>query len=219
MNCKKVLNGLSMSLKKQEFLAIVGENGVGKSTLMRLIFRIFKQDQGSIRLYGKPIESYSKKELYRQIGLVFQNPENQFITNTVFDEMMFSLKKVKCSREEKEARVNEMLEKFHLEKEKEKSPFVLSQGQKRRLSVASMLLTRQKILFLDEPTYGQDFENRHELMKDMQELTRNGITIVMITHDLELVRQYATRVVEIRDGRIGRDLPTEAYFTEMEREG
>lgn len=146
------------------------------------------------------------------IGLVFQNPENQFIRNTVWDEMMFSLKRIGGSHEEKEARVWEMLKRFHLEKEKDKSPFVLSQGQKRRLSVASMLLTNQEILFLDEPTYGQDFENRQELMKDMQKLVESGITIVMITHDLSLVRQYATRVIEIENGRAAKSLLTEEYF-------
>lgn len=128
--------------------------------------------------------------------------------------MMFSLKRVRISEEEKKLRVNEMLQRFHLEGEIEKSPFVLSQGQKRRLSVASMLLTKQKILFLDEPTYGQDFENRHELMKDMCELVREGITIVMITHDLSLVRQYATRVVELASGKVICDLSTESYFEE-----
>lgn len=146
------------------------------------------------------------------IGLVFQNPENQFIRNTVWDEMMFSLKRIGGSHEEKETRVWEMLKRFHLEKEKDKSPFVLSQGQKRRLSVASMLLTNQEILFLDEPTYGQDFENRQELMKDMQKLVESGITIVMITHDLSLVRQYATRVIEIENGRAAKSLLTEEYF-------
>ena len=105
-----------------------------------------------------------------------------------------------------------MLKRFHLEEEKDKSPFVLSQGQKRRLSVASMLLTNQEILFLDEPTYGQDFENRQELMKDMQKLVESGITIVMITHDLSLVRQYATRVIEIENGRAAKSLLTEEYF-------
>ena len=105
-----------------------------------------------------------------------------------------------------------MLEQFHLEYAKEKSPFALSQGQKRRLSVASMLLTDQKVLFLDEPTYGQDFENRQELMRDMQELIEQGITIVMITHDLALVKQYATRVVEIVHGTVVKDMPTQEYF-------
>lgn len=209
---RPIIQNLSMDIFKQEFLAIVGENGVGKTTLMKLIFKVNKPDSGEIRVFGKSLKSYRTRDLYREMGLVFQNPENQFITNTVFDEMMFSLKRVNISREEKEARVRRMLEQFHLEQEKEKNPFTLSQGQKRRLSVASMLLTNQKILFLDEPTYGQDFENRQELMKDMQQLVENGITIVMITHDLELVKQYATRVVRIEKGTVVKDMPVADYF-------
>ena len=212
---KQILRDLCMQVHRQDFLAIVGENGVGKSTLMKLIFKVQQPDAGEIKLFDQRIETYQAKKLYNLIGLVFQNPENQFITNTVWDELMFSLKRVKCSQEEKDRRVHEMLERFHLEQEKEKSPFVLSQGQKRRLSVASMLLTDQEILFLDEPTYGQDEENRQELMKDMQQLIRAGITIVMITHDLALVRQYATRVVEIEKGTVTRDLPTEDYFADL----
>ncbi|MBP1581135.1 MAG: ATP-binding cassette domain-containing protein, partial [Oscillospiraceae bacterium] len=209
---RQIIRDLSLNIYKQDFLAIVGENGVGKSTLMKLLFKVNQPDSGEIRIYGKALRSYHTKELYNQMGLVFQNPENQFITNTVSDEMLFSLKRVKISQEEKEKQVHAMLEKFHLEHEKEKSPFALSQGQKRRLSVASMLLTDQAILFLDEPTYGQDFENRQELMKDMQELVEQGITIVMITHDLSLVKQYATRVVRIEDGTVVKDVSTEEYF-------
>ncbi len=216
-NAKTILKDLNLSICRKELFAIVGENGVGKTTLMRLIFRIFKQDTGSIKLLGKPIESYRKRELYHRIGLVFQNPENQFITNTVWDELMFSLKRVRISEEEKFTRVNSMLERFHLEEEKEKSPFILSQGQKRRLSVASMLLTNQEILFLDEPTYGQDFENHQELMKDMQKLVEDGVTIVMITHDMSLVKQYATRVARIKNGQVVKCLPTKKFF-EVERE-
>lgn len=207
-----VLRELNLSIYKKDFLAIVGENGVGKTTLMKLLFKVNKPDAGVIRIFGKDLRLYRTRELYRQMGLVFQNPENQFITNTVQDEMMFSLKKVHMDEKEKEIKVREMLERFHLEEEKGKSPFTLSQGQKRRLSVASMLLTDQKLLFLDEPTYGQDFENRQELMKDMQGLVEKGVTIVMITHDLELVRQYATRVVEIEEGSVVKDMPTEEYF-------
>ena len=211
---KQILDDFHMQVHKQDFLAIVGENGVGKSTLMKLIFKVCRPDSGSVRLYGKDLRDYHTKRLYHMIGLVFQNPENQFIRNTVWDEMMFSLKRTGGSHEEKEARVWEMLKRFHLEEEKDKSPFVLSQGQKRRLSVASMLLTNQEILFLDEPTYGQDFENRQELMKEMQKLVESGITIVMITHDLSLVRQYATRVIEIENGRAAKSLLTEEYFAQ-----
>jgi energy-coupling factor transport system ATP-binding protein len=217
-NEHSILQGIDLQIRKQEFFAIVGENGVGKTTLMRLVFQIFKPDKGTIHLFGRPIESYRKRELYHQIGLVFQNPENQFITNTVWDEMMFSLRRVKIPEEEKEQRVMTMLQRFHLEQDKEKSPFVLSQGQKRRLSVASMLLTNQQILFLDEPTYGQDFENRQELMKDMQKLVAEGITIVMVTHDMSLVKQYATRVARIEDGIVVKCLPTEEFFDTEEQE-
>lgn len=179
---------------------------------MKLIFKVNTPDSGTVSILGKQLKAYKNKELYNKIGLVFQNPENQFVTNTVWDEMMFSLKRIKISKEEKEQLVQKMLEQFHLEEEKEKSPFVLSQGQKRRLSVASMLLTNQEILFLDEPTYGQDFENRQELMKDMEKLLERGITIVMITHDLQLVKQYATRVVEIKNGTIVKDVSTSDFF-------
>lgn len=213
-----ILRGIDLKVRRQELFAIVGENGVGKTTLMRLVFRILKLDKGCIRLFGRPVESYRKRDLYHQIGLVFQNPENQFITNTVWDELMFSFKRVKISEEEKEKRVNAMLQRFHLEQDKEKSPFVLSQGQKRRLSVASMLLTNQQILFLDEPTYGQDFENRRELMKDMQKLIEDGITIVMIAHDMSLVKQYATRVARIENGVVVKCLPTKAFFETEEQE-
>ncbi len=197
-----VLRHLNLKIYDQEFLAITGKNGVGKTTLLRVIFQIVKQKEGKIFLYGKAIEAYRKKELYRKIGLVFQNPEEQFVTNTVWDEMLFSLKKVKISQQEKEEKVEKMLKRFHLDTEKEKSPFVLSQGQKRRLSVASMLLTDQKILFLDEPTYGQDYENRLELMNDMEMLRRDGVTIIMITHDRSLVEKYATREVKIEGGHV-----------------
>ena len=213
---RPIIRGLTLDIFPGDFLAIVGANGVGKTTLMKLLFKVNTPDSGSIQILEKPVQQWKTRHLYQEMGLVFQNPEDQFITNSVFDEMMFSLKRTPLSEEEKTQRVTAMLEKFHLLQEKEKSPFALSQGQKRRLSVASMLLTNQKILFLDEPTYGQDFENRQELMKDMQELVSQGITIVMITHDLSLVKQYATRVVEIENGVVKNAMSTQDFFHSRE---
>lgn len=216
---KWILKGIDLTIFRQDFLAVVGENGAGKSTLLQIIFQIMKQNEGTIQLYEKPIEEYKKKELYRKLGLVFQNPENQFVTNSVMDELMFSLRKERLDRKEKEEKVLRVLRQFNLEEHKDKSPFVLSQGQKRRLSVATMLLTEQKILFLDEPTYGQDFENRHELMRDMQELNKKGTTIIMITHDLDLVAEYASRVVEIQDGKVSFDSSQVKYDKEAQKGG
>ncbi len=212
---KKIFSGLSFDIYKGDLLAILGENGVGKSTLMKLLFKINRPDGGEITVYGKSLDKIKTKDLYRQMGLVFQNPESQFITNTVWDEMMFSLRRTALSKEEKEEKADRMLRRFYLEAYKEKSPFILSQGQKRRLSVAGMLLTEQKILFLDEPTFGQDFENRHELMRDMQKLVEAGVTVVMITHDLSLVKQYASRIVRIENGIAADDMTVVDYFSKF----
>ena len=207
-----VLADFDLSINRGDFLAVLGANGTGKTTLLKLIFQILKQNSGQISFQNKPVSSIRKKTLYESMGLVFQNPEDQFVANTVHDEMFFSLKRTRTSREVKEARIKDMLSRFHLEETLEKSPFILSQGQKRRLSVAVMLLTGQKLLFLDEPTFGQDHENREELMKDMQTLAADGVTVVMITHDLSLVQRYASRVVEISDGKVLYDMPAEQYF-------
>lgn len=201
-NGKKILNDLSLSIPKGDFLAIIGENGAGKSTLMKVLFQICKEDGGQICFHQKPIGQYRKRNLYQRMGLVFQNPESQFVKNTVYEEMAFSLKKSHLTKEEAHNKIMSMLKRFHLEDFTERSPFVLSLGQKRRLSVAIMLLTNQEILFLDEPTYGQDFENRMELMSDLQKLNDQGITIVMITHDMSIVEAYAKRVALLEQGTI-----------------
>lgn len=143
----------------------------------------------------------AKSELYKVIGLGFQNPELQFVTNDVYGELMYSLKNAALTEEEKEAKDIAMLERFHLLDYRNKSPFILSQGQKRRLSVASMLLTGQSILFLDAPTYGQDYENKTELMELLKDFNRDGVTIVVITHDMSIVAEYARHVILMHNGK------------------
>ncbi|BDF33241.1 putative ABC transporter ATP-binding protein [Lachnospiraceae bacterium] len=196
-----VLKRIDIRIERKDFVAVVGANGAGKSTFLKVLFRVLSPYQGSLRVGGNELDSYDKKLLYRDFGLVFQNPEDQFVTNKVYDELMFSLKKSGMSEAEKEKQVNGMLERFHLDSEREKSPFLLSQGQKRRLSVAAMLLTGQKVLILDEPTYGQDYDNQRELMELMRELNREGVTIIVVTHDMTLVADYADKVIVLVDGK------------------
>ena len=207
-----VLKDVSLKIRRGDFAAVAGRNGAGKSTLFKLIFGIAEPDGGSVRLEGREIRTYDKQQLYRKMGLVFQNPESQFITNQVDEEMMFSLRKAPFSEEEKREKVHRMLERFSLLSCAQKSPFAISQGQKRRLSVATMLLTDQEILFLDEPTYGQDYANRQELMDDMMKFNEQGITIVMITHDTDLIAGYTDRVLLLNEGRIAFDGSPEAYL-------
>ncbi|BDF05351.1 putative HMP/thiamine import ATP-binding protein YkoD [[Clostridium] hylemonae] len=197
----KVLKCVDVEIRKEEFVAVVGANGAGKSTFLKVLFQVLSPYGGSVKADGRELDCCDKKRLYRDFGLVFQNPEDQFVTNNVFDELMFSLKKNGMDEEEKKKRAAGMLERFHLSSEKNKSPFLLSQGQKRRLSVAAMLLTGQKVLILDEPTYGQDFDNQRELMELMLELNREGVTIIVVTHDMTLVADYAKKVVVLADGQ------------------
>jgi energy-coupling factor transport system ATP-binding protein len=195
---RPLFNNLSCSVARGDFVFLTGANGAGKSTLVSLLFRVLDGYTGEIRFDNKRVESIPKQELYGKLGWVFQNPEWQFVTNSVFKEMMFSLKNVRITDAEKEQKITNTLKRFHLYDECEKSPFLLSQGQKRRLSVAMMLLTDQEMLILDEPTYGQDYENCIELMDMMMELNRGGVTILMITHDDRLLYEYPQRYADKR---------------------
>lgn len=197
----EVLCGLDLTLHAGDFLAILGENGAGKSTLVHLLFRVYEKAGGSITLEGHPLEKIPKRELYRRMGLVFQNPEAQFVRNQVDEELRFGIRQIEADPAKRERLVDEILDTFHLREGRTLSPFELSQGQKRALSVATMLLTGQNILFFDEPTYGQDEGSQAELMELIEGLRRKGKTIVMITHDMELVAEYATKVLLLKDGR------------------
>lgn len=204
-----------MTIRQGDFCAIVGPNGAGKTTLLNLIFRALEGYQGSILLGNRDILKMKKRDLYQHMGLVFQNPEWQFVANAVRQELEFSLRGKKLAREEAEKQVRQVMAQFGFS-DPEKSPYLLSQGQKRRLSVAAMLLTGQKLLFLDEPTYGQDYANQQQLMQMMLELNRQGVTVVVVTHDLSLVADYASRVLLLLEGRIAFDGPPAELFANEE---
>lgn len=197
-----ILKDFNLTIQKGDFLALVGPNGVGKSTLLSVLFKVYTDYKGQITINQEDLQRIKKKDLYHTSGLVFQNPEVQFVANDVYSELMFSLKETALTPEEKSRQVEGMLCRFHLEDCRERSPFVLSQGQKRRLSVAAMLLTGQEVLFLDEPTYGQDYDNQKELMELLKQLNQEGITIVIITHDMSIVAEYADKVALLLDGTV-----------------
>lgn len=195
-----LLKDVSFSIQQGDFVALLGANGAGKSTLLKLLFKALAPYQGSLTLQSKEVSSWPDELLYQQMGLVFQNPEHQFVANTVAQELMYSLKNAPLSLTEKEALVQRYLETFSLQPHAHKSPFVLSQGQKRRLSVAVMLITGQNILFLDEPDYGQDYTNQLNLMRELKALNQSGITVVMITHNMSLVADYANKILVLENG-------------------
>lgn len=197
-----VLKPMHLRVPKGDFLALVGQNGAGKSTLARYMIKLLRAEPDVIYLQGLDLAKWPAQLLAREIGYVFQNPEHQFVTNRVSDELAFGLKSLALAKEEVDARVERMLERFGLAAYADANPFQLSHGEKRRLSTASMLIAGQRLLILDEPTFGQDQRNARQLMRTMKELQESGHTIVIISHDMGLIAEYADHAAVLKAGRL-----------------
>ncbi|SDI26398.1 ABC transporter ATP-binding protein [Natribacillus halophilus] len=195
-----VLSGLTLHIHRGEFVALAGPNGAGKSTVAQLLLGVKKPSSGIIKWKDRPLASWPGDQFMSQIGLVMQNPESQFITERVDEEISFGPKRMGWSKDELQSHVDQLLETFDLAHVRAQNPFSLSQGQKRRLSVATMLFNHQELLILDEPTFGQDAANTEQLMKLLKSLQKQGKTILMITHDMGLADQYASRMIVLQEG-------------------
>jgi energy-coupling factor transport system ATP-binding protein len=187
-----------------EWIVVTGKNGAGKSTLLHAIMRLITTD-GICEFYGEPLANI--KNIHHYIAFVFQNPEFQFVTNSVYEEMSYGLRLQKKPEQEIKETVASMLKMFHLEEQQNQHPYQLSMGQKRRLSVAASIANGQKLLLLDEPTFGQDAKNTFALLELLERLREQGTTIVMVTHDEKIALHFATRRWEIKDGHLIRDEP------------
>lgn len=198
---RTILQQIYMSIPKGAFISILGKNGAGKSTLLELMAGIMTPTKGEVYFQHRPLQKWKETELRHKLGFVFQNPEHQFITDTVYDELVFSMQLNDEPLEKMEATATYLLEHFQLEEEKHRNPFSLSGGQKRRLSVATVLDDTPDILLFDEPTFGQDAETTARLIHTMFELREKGITIVIVTHDMDLAAMSDT-VYVLHEGKI-----------------
>ena len=197
------LADVSIDIHAGEMLAIVGRNGAGKSTLARLLVGLLRPQSGALELFGQPASIGQVQDLANRIALVFQNPEHQFLTDTVADEIGYSLlARGVTDPAERAKAIQETLELLGLSAYAQIHPFALPAGMKRRLGVATMLVCRPQVLLVDEPTYGQDKQMTQTLMAIMEDIRRQGIAVVMITHDMRLVQEYAGRVVVMSAGRV-----------------
>lgn len=199
---QSILKGMNLSLQSGELIAIVGRNGAGKSTLLQIMSGILTPKTGSRLLLNKKYEAWSEHEMRKVMGYVFQNPEHQFITDTVYDEIAFGMKLNGVNQDKIEQTVNQLLKRFRLTSHKWSNPFTLSGGQKRRLSVATMLEDTPSVLLFDEPTFGQDAQTTEELMLMIQTLQRQGTAIVFVTHDMDLVDTYCEKVYVVDGGEV-----------------
>jgi energy-coupling factor transport system ATP-binding protein len=219
---RDALSDVSVTLRRGELLAIAGPNGAGKSTLASLLTGVLPPPRDKVFLEGRDITGMTASALSERVGYVFQNPEHQFVSDTVIGELAFSLSP-KAGRKgwrhltpEQRARAESWLERLGLLPLAEASPFALSQGQKRRLSVAAMLIRGQSVLVLDEPTLGQDEAQAARLMAMMQEFRATGGSVAMITHDMRLVGEYADSLLVLAEGRAVYSGTPEDFFSRPE---
>ncbi len=196
---KPLTEDLRLSFKKGSVNAIMGRSGVGKTSLLLALLGQCPFE-GEISIAGKNLRAYRSRELYSKLGIVFQNPADQFISQRVEDEVKESLRhqSPRLSEESLEDKALELLESYGLRRFKNYSPFMLSQGQQRRLAVLSMLAGGQKILLLDEPTYGQDYRSTKAIMDQLKDkASREGLTVIFTTHDTMVAARWADKIIHI----------------------
>ena len=210
----EVLHNISLDVPAGSFFALVGPNGSGKTTLASHFAEILQPPAQCVRILGDDITELTTAQITERVGYVFQDPEHQFVEQHVEDELAYSLRLRRRAPAEIQAIVDQLLDSFGLTPYRELNPFSLSQGQKRRLSVATMLVVGQRILVLDEPTFGQDRNTAHALMERLRALHRDGVTIFIITHDMQLVADYVERVAVLVAGDIRFAGLTSALFAD-----
>ena len=215
-NGREAIRTLSLSIREGELTAVVGTNGAGKSTFCKLLCGFETQQEGTLFFAGEDMAALSIKERADRIGYVMQNP-NQMISQTmIYDEVALGLRTRKVSEEEIRPRVEETLKICGLWPFRSWPVSALSFGQKQRVTIASILVLEPKIIILDEPTAGQDYRHYTEIMEFLLELNRRGITVLMVTHDMHLMLEYARRAVVFSDGRLIADAPCADVLTDGE---
>ncbi|MFS9201651.1 ABC transporter ATP-binding protein [Streptococcus parasanguinis] len=207
-----ILKNISLTIPKGQRLAIVGKNGAGKSTLAKAICG-FITTEGQYTSRGEDIKQESVKERAERVGYVLQNPNQMISTNMIFDEVALGLRLRGISEEDIKERVYQALKTCGLYEFRKWPISALSYGQKKRVTIASILILGPEILVLDEPTAGQDQRNYTDIMEFLDSLQEKGHTIVMITHDMQLMLDYSDRALVVSDGQILADLSPAELFT------
>ena len=196
------LKNVNLKIDEGEFIAIMGRNASGKTTLVKHFNRLLIPTKGKIKVAGTDTKETTIAEMARKVGFVFQNPNDHLFADTVYDEVVFTLKNLGFNDREMGLRTDEVLEEFHLTEYKDHYPRSLSGGEKQRVALASVLAAKPKILILDEPTRGMEYRLKSELMCLLEEYRSQGNTVVLVTHDVEIVAEYAERVILLSEGRI-----------------
>lgn len=204
-NGNEVLKDINIKIKDGEFVAVIGKNGSGKSTFSKLISGLEKPIKGDVIVNG--INTKSKKEtieLRKNVGIVFQNPENQIIFNRVYDDIEFGIRNLSVNTENAEETIKQALKKVNMEEHIKRDSFELSLGQKQRIAIASVLALNTKIIVLDEPTTMLDPEGKKAIYDIVKNLKQQGYTIIYITNAIDEIL-LADRVIVIKNGQIQKE--------------
>lgn len=211
------LSDINLEVKKGAFVGLLGANGSGKTTLLRAMDKLLKGVEGHVYLCGVDINSLSPKEIYRKVGLVFQNPDDQLFASTLFEDVAFGPSNMGLDAKEVEERVMRALNEVDLAGLERKSVHNLSFGQRKRACIAGLLAMGHEILLLDEPTAGLDPMGEYKMMNLLQRLNReNGVTVVMATHSVDLVPVFLDRLYILSKGSITRGGTPEEVFNAPE---
>ena len=201
-----ILRDVSFTVHDGEFVAFIGTNGAGKSTTMRLVNGLLKPTSGDVLIDGIPTTQLKTSELARRVGFLFQNPDSQICCNTVRDELLFGFKALGQAGEEANARVDEIIAQFGFKPDAD--PFLLNRGTRQLLALASIIVLEPPVIVLDEPTTGLDYRECTKVMDVIRRLHENGTTVLMVCHDMEVVADFAQRVIVMSAGEVVDDGPT-----------
>lgn len=212
---RKTLDNVSFSVNKGEFVSILGKNGSGKSTITRLIMGVLEPDTGSIEFNGRNLADCTIFDRSQHIGIVLQNPNHMISHHMIFDEVASGLRNRGVAEDIVDKKVHEVLELCGLGRYRHWPIEALSYGQKKRVTIATILVLEPELLILDEPTAGQDYHHYTSMMAFIRELNEKlGITIVIISHDMHLVLEYTDRAIVIADSHLLADQPVNAIFSQ-----
>lgn len=212
----KALDGVSLEIGGGEVVAIMGENGAGKTTLIKHMNGLLKPSRGRVLVDGVDTRKATVAELSRRVGIVFQNAEDMFFSGSVWEEIAFALRNFGYPEDVVERRVEWALRFMELDEYRDRSPFLLSGGEKKRLALAVILAWSPDVIALDEPTVGQDQLQKEKMIEVIRLLNAQGKTVVISSHDVEFVAELRPRIILMSRGRVVEDGKAEEILTKVE---
>jgi energy-coupling factor transport system ATP-binding protein len=218
-NATPVLHGVSLEVWPGEFVAVMGDNGSGKTTFLQSLLGLLKPTQGRVEVLGQDTRHISVSQLARQVGFVFQNPDHQLFTESVWQEATLAPRNFGVLDEAAQGRVEALLARCGLGDRQHDHPYRLSYGEKRRLNLISVLAYAPCLILLDELLIGQDIKNATFLLELLREQVEQGDTVIMVNHHPEVTCRYASRLIFFNDGRTVVDAPTEEGFRQLAAQG